>query len=66
MTRIKYTGPQAEVRAPHVDGREFVVKRDGVVDVPSGLADRLLEQAGSWKKAGAKKDTEATTTAGGN
>ena len=61
--RVKYVGPQRSVRVPHVDGREFLVKNGETVDLPSSLAESLLEQE-TWKKGSGKK--EETSDGGGS
>ena len=46
--RLRYVGPHQAVQLPDLDGK--VVKRGETVDVPAGVGQSLLTQAGNWEQ----------------
>jgi hypothetical protein len=57
--KLKYVGPQAAIFIPHHDV-EFEVERDGVVDVPAELAEKLLKRPDFEVAQPKKKAVKAT------
>lgn len=49
--KIRYVGPHEAVYLPLPDGREEMVERHHQVEVPTDLANSLLEQEENWKPA---------------
>lgn len=53
--KIRYKGPQSDGVDVVVEGGSIHMSRLTVVDVPSDLAERLLEQGDNFERAPAKK-----------
>ncbi len=53
--KLQYVGPHDGVTITLPDGREASVDRDCTIDVPTDLAESLLEQATNWQRASAAK-----------
>lgn len=60
-TTLKYDGPFLEVSVPLANGRELRCEKGKTVEVPSVVAEGLLEQTDAWTEVDPPKQTKTKT-----